>query len=513
MRFGNNMDTFKSFIKKTREKLNLTQQGFAEKVGVTKGTVYIWEQGNNMPNISDIELLKELSKVSNTPIPEIRRKMVAQANLNDDNDDCEDICKSRKYTFLPEDIIDFSLSKEEVNILNLMTLARTTEKNLEIRDYIKLSDNIQSTIKNYNSLQEKFELIPFEILSEIVQKNDMDSLYIQNLAGKDIVKILENKVSSKNLFNIMREIKNKKQILFCGHNNLQGLALLNYSEVSSYIEKDSGRTKGKVFSKSEKTGYYNGYYYNYKVSELFMEENTIYKKISTGEKYSLKEDISDYEECKCNYQLMGLGSKERIYFSLYIDSINEAKERYNKEKGFYDESRNEWSKKMEKIKEWQELYNDKEKYPDLPEPKAPTIPQKYRMITISKKGEALYDFLKDYYLEEESVDNKTTDNKDSNYRDKFEQYLEKEINVSGLLSEICDGALLIRDLYVGEQYVSDHLWLYDCKISECDLKPGQRYNITGIVKKYTKKDGKTNLGITVSNIEEDASWLIRKLCV
>ena len=77
--------------------------------------------------------------------------------------------------------------------------------------------------------------------------------------------------------------------------------------------------------------------------------------------------------------------------------------------------------------------------------------------------------------------------------------------MSGLLSEICNDSLLIRDLYIGEQYASDHLWLYDCKILECNLKPGQRYNITGIVKKYTNKDGKTNLGITVSNIEEDAS--------
>lgn len=109
------MDTFKIFIKKTREKLNLTQQGFAEKVGVTKGTVYIWEQGNNMPNISDIELLKELSKISNTSVSEIRRTMVAQADLND-CDNCENSYKNfmiddEKIMGLAQDIAKNTLEK------------------------------------------------------------------------------------------------------------------------------------------------------------------------------------------------------------------------------------------------------------------------------------------------------------------------------------------------------------------------------------------------------------------
>lgn len=503
MRFGNNMDTFKSFIKKTREKLNLTQQGFAEKIGVTKGTVYIWEQGNNMPNISDIELLKELSKVSNISIPEIRGKMVAQANLNDDNDDCEDICKNRKYTFLPEDIIDFSLNEDEVKLLNFIIEARKVkneEDGLGVRDYIKISDDVQKNIRTYNSLQKKLRLIDFDILSRIVQKNNMSSLYIQVLKKDDIIDILKKIGISKNLFNLMSKIKNKEQILYCGSNDLRGLALLNYSEVSRYIEEDEIEAKEDIFDKVYGDKSY--VYYprcHYKITDFFTRENRINRSVITGEPYNLEEKIyRDNKKCKGNYRFICLSSEVEAYFSIYVDSSNEIKERYNEEKAEYDRKHDEWLQKMEKIRELQELYNDKEKYPDLPEPQPPTACTKYRMITLSKKGEALYKFLKEYYSKEEVAEEKA-----SNYRALFEKYLGKEISVSGLLSEVCDDSLLIRDLYIGDQYASDHLWLYDCKISDCDLKPGQRYDITGIVKKYTKKDGKINLGLAVSNIKED----------
>lgn len=505
MRSGDIMDTFKNFIKKTREKLNLTQQGFAEKIGVTKGTVYIWEQGNNMPNISDIELLKELSKISNTSVPEIRRTMVAQANLNDDND-YENVCKNRKYTFLPENIIDFSLNEDEVKLLNFIIEVRKAENEkdgLGLRDYIKISDDVQKNIETYNSLREKFRLIGFNILSRIVQKNNMSSLHIQELKEDDIIDILKKIGISKNLFNLMSKIKNKEQILYCGSNDLRGYALLNYSEVSRYIEEDeidAEYAKTRVFDDIYWNEAYENYYnYNFpcKIRVFFTRENIIKGPAITGKSYNL-EDENYRRNRKGNYQFMCLDSEIKAYFSIYVDSSNEIKKRYNEEKAEYDRKHDEWLQKMKKIRELQELYNDKEKYPDLPEPQPPTACTKYRMITLSKKGEALYKFLKEYYSKEE-----VTEEKASNYRALFEKYLGKEISVSGLLSEVCDDSLLIRDLYIGDQYASDHLWLYDCKISDCDLKPGQRYNITGIVKKYTKKDGKINLGLAVSNIKED----------
>ena len=51
-----------SLLKKIRKENNLTQEKFAEKLGVTPQAVSKWENGKNIP---DISILKEIKKLYN----------------------------------------------------------------------------------------------------------------------------------------------------------------------------------------------------------------------------------------------------------------------------------------------------------------------------------------------------------------------------------------------------------------------------------------------------------------
>ncbi len=55
-----NQEKIGIFIKKLRKKNNLTQQQFAEKLGVTYQAVSKWENGKNIP---DIAILKQISEI------------------------------------------------------------------------------------------------------------------------------------------------------------------------------------------------------------------------------------------------------------------------------------------------------------------------------------------------------------------------------------------------------------------------------------------------------------------
>jgi len=63
-----NQEKVGKFIKEIRKKNNLTQSGFAKKLGVTYQAVSKWENGKNIP---DISLLKEISDMFNVDISEL----------------------------------------------------------------------------------------------------------------------------------------------------------------------------------------------------------------------------------------------------------------------------------------------------------------------------------------------------------------------------------------------------------------------------------------------------------
>ena len=57
-----------SFLRELRKEQGITQEQFAEKLGVSARTVSRWETGSNMP---DISLLSEITDFYDVSIPEI----------------------------------------------------------------------------------------------------------------------------------------------------------------------------------------------------------------------------------------------------------------------------------------------------------------------------------------------------------------------------------------------------------------------------------------------------------
>ena len=57
-----------SFLRELRKEQGITQEQFAEKLGVSARTISRWETGNNMP---DISLLSEIADYYDVGIPEI----------------------------------------------------------------------------------------------------------------------------------------------------------------------------------------------------------------------------------------------------------------------------------------------------------------------------------------------------------------------------------------------------------------------------------------------------------
>ena len=52
-------------VKKVREQIGLSQQAFADQLGVSFSTVNRWEQGRHVPNRITIKAIEELCKAHN----------------------------------------------------------------------------------------------------------------------------------------------------------------------------------------------------------------------------------------------------------------------------------------------------------------------------------------------------------------------------------------------------------------------------------------------------------------
>ena len=63
-----NPEKIGKFIYEQRKKLNLTQNGLAEKLSVTSQAISKWENGRGIP---DIEMLNKLSEIFEVDISEI----------------------------------------------------------------------------------------------------------------------------------------------------------------------------------------------------------------------------------------------------------------------------------------------------------------------------------------------------------------------------------------------------------------------------------------------------------
>ena len=124
---------FKTLIKEKRKEYNMTQEGFANAIGVDKQTISNWETGKYTPNTKDNEIIDGISdtlKISKKDI------IISLTEL----DNTQEYKKQINYPFLLDELMDIKLSEKEIEILFAMEYIRKTNysERLTYEDYIKI---------------------------------------------------------------------------------------------------------------------------------------------------------------------------------------------------------------------------------------------------------------------------------------------------------------------------------------------------------------------------------------
>ena len=68
---------FSEVIRQTRQKLFLSQESFAQTLGVTLSTVNRWETGKSKPNLSTMKRIKEFCETNNVDYQPVEQSWLA----------------------------------------------------------------------------------------------------------------------------------------------------------------------------------------------------------------------------------------------------------------------------------------------------------------------------------------------------------------------------------------------------------------------------------------------------
>jgi transcriptional regulator with XRE-family HTH domain len=107
------MKIFSDLIKDSREKLGLTQAELANRLGVSKATVYNWENGRQIP---PSDKLFEITELAGTPLIQ-KNETISNASKNDSElhklfADCLKVAEAFNLTeYLKQVLID---TKKEI---------------------------------------------------------------------------------------------------------------------------------------------------------------------------------------------------------------------------------------------------------------------------------------------------------------------------------------------------------------------------------------------------------------
>lgn len=486
---------FSEFIKKEREKKGISQEKLAEMISVSKSTIYNWENNRNLPDIKD-KVLELLSKEFDETIKNIRTFIVDSLS-----NETPSISKEKNLDFLPEAISNFYITEEEVKLIKMQAIQEELKKgynssditlsgrlegyysegnikvtenfskdfnpNISIKELVDIFGNEQTVIETIKSLKLKINIIPANILADILFKNSLNSLSIRTLNNKDIAKIIKASYP----ITIQKIIEAYNDEVFV----LSNEKCFSYKDYS----KENNVSWKEILSCTEK--------YTYPQYEI--KDNYLYLANSWG-------------DCnkKSNLKLFNYNKK---FFMEYYQFENY--EEYQKEKLQYEEKLKSWQESMTRFEELKKIYEFSDDKKALTEPKPPTPPQKpkaYRKLALTQKGEELYQFLMD---NDEELNPPIK--KEEAYipsRLSLEKYLGQDIKVRAFLADITDKSLLFKDIYKENEYICDHMHQFlnkDNALDISNIETGKYYNLYGTVKTYKKDEGKIDYHIDINKIE------------
>lgn len=146
-------------LKNIRQKAGLSQEVFAEYVGVSRQTVINWERGNSVPTADKMETI--LSKF-NTTIDEILGRSEFENSVifnTKDEQDEKVICESKPQEVAKKKTIKKGLKVFLITTLSIVALIVLLALVLLIKDLIDVANSDAFAISHSFSLGEKDKLI------------------------------------------------------------------------------------------------------------------------------------------------------------------------------------------------------------------------------------------------------------------------------------------------------------------------------------------------------------------
>lgn len=360
-----------------------------------------------------------------------------------------------KYSFLPNNIKIFKLNKDEVKLLKLRKLQEELETKSILEFYLNQFFDEKAIIEAKQSLTKKVQLIPIEILTNIIIKYNLNTFYIQELQPEDILEILRNVVVKYG----------KKRI------SLFELFNLYQTHKIYATQKNECMVLEPVFNNEL-----------YEENETLNDFKTLVEYFFTTKNDSLKltkKITCNTQDSQYEYKDDNWDSKHYFpYFDLNTEYFMTYYKEDDLEKEIYDENYKNWKESMDKFTTLKEAYKY---FKDTLKLKK-TTPNKYRLVMATKKGETLLEFFNKYNNNSKTVDSYIPS------RIALQPYLGTEINICGCLAEIQEDRLLFKDIYKGEEFIAEHMWQYGDIVKEySNLITGKYYELKGKVKSYKKE--------------------------
>lgn len=470
---------FSEFLKDLRSEGKISQVSLAEEIEVSKQTISNWENDRATPSVKDTEIISKIAKVFSIQ-PEIIISVLTPTFEKKE----ESAFYNEYVNYFDPNGLELSEEEVEIFLLYMMCCYEDGKKS-------KVSALLQTRYKTIDlcnildRLEQKILNEPLQVkdwVFDIIKKYNLNKFDLTQLSYLDYYKYLsEINYDLSKTISFIQEYQNSDKIIrafngeFCEYKeeyeipydpkwtDTDGIILRAFTEEMIVPVEYIISGESKVFEDYDK------------------ECQTVIKKYIADHMPAL--DIPMIK--------MILGTNFRWK--------SEDKKEYEVAMEQYEIDLRAWEEKMVEIKKLQELYNDKEKYPDLPKPTEPEKPTRIPFAFFNKKGLKLLE-LYNITHQQETIE---ASDKAKNYRWQLSNYIEQNITIDAGIAELSSNKICLYDVYIGNKYVSDHMWIYNnIELFTPDFKEADRIVIEGKVYEYTNSEGLKNLSVSPTKIEK-----------
>ena len=191
---------FSELIKTKRKENDITQEILANMIGSSKQTIANWENDRSKPQVNDDVMINSISHALKISKSEIIESITGLKTIKENE---ENIIN---YSFLPNELMNIKLSKEEIEVLFAMEYfehysnvvfvnnsnGEFRNNKLQYNDYINIFNSGRHILSSRHNIEKILSYININVLINIIRKNNLTTFNIQHLSEEDIYTILKS---------------------------------------------------------------------------------------------------------------------------------------------------------------------------------------------------------------------------------------------------------------------------------------------------------------------------------